>query len=286
MTRLLATLSLVAVTAVAGCGSRDPFAGITRLSEAPELAPVASDDAAVAAAVTANMVATPESARPTGLGGLFGLFRRGNDDAKPETPEPAAQPAAEGAPATETREPARAGFFGRLFGGGSDGGTPEPARAPADTGLEPGTKIALGEVGRVCNLPNKDRGTRIATQAGFTLYDTFPNSTSSRPFYLTGFSDGCARQVTGALVMFGDAAIHERHLYSQRRPTYMAVDSAYEQIKSRVCRVGHGKPCGDKITRLNRTVAFVTVYPRFETSGTWAELLLSSRKVQAVTLRD
>lgn len=294
MKRSILAMGIVAAISVSGCGSKDPFGGILRLSQAPELAPAsATEDPAIAAAISANIVATAEPERPSTFSRLFSIFQR---DEKPQDTAPSvATPVSADAPETDAPAevqpaaqpaadpPARRGFFARLLGGRQSSET--PAVQSGDT-VQPGGKVALGSVARVCNLANKDRGSRIGTQAGFTLYDSFPNSTASRPFYLTGFSDGCARQVTGALVMFGDAAIHERHLYSQRSPTYKAVDTAYEQIKSRVCNVGRGKPCGAQMTRLNRTLAFVTVYPEFETSGTWAELLLSSRKVQAVSLRD
>lgn len=288
-------IGCVAAMTLSGCGSRDPFAGVARMSQTPDMAqPADSEDAAVAAALTANLVEPPEE-RTGGLGRLFGgLFGGGADRVQPEpTPAstaqaedaPTADTAAEAAP-TATPQPARAGFFGRLFGSSQRSQSAPTGETNSTPSARPGGKVPLGQVAKVCDLPSKDRGTRIGSVAGFTLYDTFPNSTAARPFYLTGFGDGCARQVTGALVMFGDPAIHETHLYSARNPRYAEVDTAYEQIKSRVCRVGRGTPCGAKIDRMRRTVAFVTIYPQFETSGTWAELLLQSRKVQAISLRE
>lgn len=240
--------------ALAGCGLRDPLGEVPRLSEAE-------------AAALENSVALAErqAEQSGGLRGFWALFGGGNETA----PEGEQKSAAE-APAAQQAAPEAAkspGFFARLFGGG--------AAATSGEDLLP----------RACDLSRSQRGRRIASRAGFTLYDSFPHSTAPRPFYVTGFRDGCARQITAALVMFGEAGVYQTgQLYARRGRRSDGFDRAFESLKSRICRVGRGQACGGaQQARFDRAVAMLTAYPRFESSPGGTNILLHDRKVVALS---
>jgi len=64
-------------------------------------------------------------------------------------------------------------------------------------------------------------------------------------------------------------------------------DKAYESIKQRVCKIGHGKPCPEnRIEALEKTTAYVSAYPRFGTNANWFEILLNKGKVIADSTRS
>lgn len=207
------------------------------------------------------------------------------DGAPPETGTGDGTDAAEGSLATANRPdtPATAPGPGRgllgLFRG---------ARAPADA-VTPGTEIAFGEVAAVCGLSSADLGAAVDQTpkedgpVRWQLHDPLPQSTGPRSQYITGFRDRCARQVTGAMVMFGTAGVHEATRYdsANTRP-YSDTDTAYEQVKTRLCGVRPGVPCpSDRLERLNDAVSFVTVYPAFGTTSDWFELLLVNGELEA-----
>ncbi|MEP3844659.1 MAG: hypothetical protein ABJM43_04880 [Paracoccaceae bacterium] len=154
-----------------------------------------------------------------------------------------------------------------------------------------GTVLAFGEVARVCEARSKPLGVKVAQSETrgqvYKIFDTAENATEPRTFYVTGFSDACPRQFTAALALFGEVSMHEQLRYG--RPSteypYSATDEAYETIKSRICRVGKGKPCGKKLENLERTTVFVSTYEKFTENGQWADVLLHDGAVVATAMK-
>lgn len=302
MLRLIALLSCC--LALAACG--DPMDKVERLSDvdipadaprigvlAPEGAPGILTEARAAAAAEQGAETTdqPAAERPA-RGGLFGLFsgRRATAAATPEdsTTDAPAAPEAAGtddgdAAVVETAAaqsaPRRGGFLGGLFSGGgaSRGGS------GGEVEVEPGTVLPFGQVARVCGVSRRDLGREVGRNASFRLHDSDPASTRPHTFYITGFDDNCARQVTGALGMFGDVSMHETLRYgaSGAAMPWSATDTAYETVKRQVCGVGRNKPCGARINRMQRDTVFLTVYERFGDGSRWANLLLHDGAVLA-----
>ena len=249
---------------LAGCAG---FGSATSLDDVPRLDEVAVSDEAVA-------MAAPQEAP-----GIFGRFF--NRDA----------PASEQTPVEEAGASAEApGLFQRMLGGGNEDGSAIDGDAAEDAAgtVPPLTNQPFGVVSKTCGVGRGDLGTKIAGVSGYTVYDTFPNSTAPRPHYITGFDDGCARQFTAALVLVGDVGTHEvvRYETAQARRPYTQVDNAYEAIKSRFCRTGFGKPCGGRIDALARSTTFVTGYERFTSSPVWVEILLHAGSVAAVGVEN
>jgi hypothetical protein len=154
-----------------------------------------------------------------------------------------------------------------------------------------GTVLPYGVLARVCDVPTRQLGSRVErypdTRAVFTLYDSQPGTTTPHTFYVTGFKDGCARQFTAALALFGSPQTHEQLRYglpSKVQP-YSSTDAAYETLKSRVCRVGKGKPCGSSMSRLARNTVFVSVYERFGSNPVWKTILLHDGEVVQTDIR-
>lgn len=186
---------------------------------------------------------------------------------------------------TETRE--RSGLLGMLSnvtgtlsaGASQDIITDEVA---------PGTTVPYGSVARVCGMPAREMGRKIAqypeSRPRHIIYDSEPGNTAPHSFYVTGFDDGCARQFTASMAMFGPIALHEQLRYglpAEVQP-YSDTDEAYETIKSRACGVPHGAPCGARLRRLERDTVFVSVYERFGGNSSWKSLLLHDGAVIAV----
>jgi hypothetical protein len=159
---------------------------------------------------------------------------------------------------------AACGSGGRVPASNPPAGTPVSAAvAPLSTSsVAPGQSVAFGAVASVCDLPESRLGAPIAQSAGFALHDSAPGSTEPRTHWITGFSDGCPRQVTAALALFGDVAMHESFRYGSRE-AYDATDAAYESVKARVCGVPQGQPCGAALNRLAADTVFVSLYPAF-----------------------
>ena len=284
-------LGLVVATGLSACG--DPLRNVARL-----------DDVAVAGGVT-NVAEAPSAARTNAGGG--GIFRR-MLNRQPDDPTNAAVEAAladtaiadveapvQASAPVSPPEPAQAdtprrGLFG-LFSG--NGGADRPRTGPDATDVEAGTVMPFGEIARVCGLGANELGTQIDGGGGFKIYDTIPNTTALRPFYITGFDDDCARTFTGAVVVTGDIETHEfvRYASSNERIEYTTSDNAYEALKASECRVGRGQPCGERTERLNRDTHFLTVYSFF--GGTfsavptqWAQILVHDGEVLAMSLKD
>jgi hypothetical protein len=153
--------------------------------------------------------------------------------------------------------------------------------------IPPGTSLPYGRVARVCGLAKRDLGKEIARypekSPRHRIYDSDPGNTSPHSFFITGFDDGCARQFTASLALFGPVAMHEQLRYglpSDVQP-YSDTDKAYEKLKSRVCGVPRQKPCGPKLARLDRNTVFVSIYERFGSNPNWTNLLLHKGKVMA-----
>lgn len=253
--------------------------------EAPEDAEPSETTEQAEAAQTPPEAATET---PAARRGLFGLFARRDPSPDPALPAPpaedaAAAPDAETPVQTASAAPTRSGLLG-LFAPRAETDT----TAPDPDQVAPLTMQPFGVVGKTCGLATRDLGTKIASVSGFTVYDTFPNSTAPRPHYITGFRDRCARQFTAALVLTGDVGTHEvvRYQGSGRNLPYTETDSAYEQIKAQFCGVSQGQPCGRRLDALSRTTTFVTAYESFASSPVWADILLHNGTFVAVSVES
>lgn len=175
-----------------------------------------------------------------------------------------------------------------------------PTRAPTNAAAgalsepaAPGQTLQFGEVAEVCDLPRREMGTEVDTYPSdgrtmYRLYDTDPSSTGLRTQYIVGLKRGCALQVTASLVLFGSPAAHEIHRFgaAMKDVPYSDTDKAYEQIKARICNVGHGQPCkGSGVDRMGRKVAFVSVYRQFGQPTGWLELMLADGRLVSKNMR-
>lgn len=292
-----------ALLALAGCTS-DPLSGITRLSDV-EVAGDASvatligteeetkggffahilargDDAAADGGATPAPAATEDSSQgESRRGGLLGLFQRDRDatGSAPAVPGEAAERAA--IADKETQSPRR-GLFGFL------NASKETGVNAFETDAAYGMQLPYGEIARVCDAPRRNLGQIVARhgpagKGGMTIHDSAPGGTGLRAFFITGFADGCPRQVTAALVMFGSAGMHESLRYGlpAKAHPYSRTDDTYERIKARVCRVGPNKPCGDRLDEMERRTVFISVYEKFSGNPSWADVLLHDGAVVA-----
>ncbi len=132
----------------------------------------------------------------------------------------------------------------------SDAAAPDPAAAGAlpSIAAATGEPLPFGEVRVACGVKGKALGTEVARYpskgAGkWRLYDSDTSNSGPRTHYVTGFKDGCPRQVTAALGVFGGAVMHETLRYGSGRRTYSATDTAYEALKAPTCGTGPGTPC-------------------------------------------
>ena len=189
-------------------------------------------------------------------------------------------------PETPAR-PAKPGLFGFLrpsTGAGEAAATKSTVR--------PGEQLPFGEIGVACETTKRSMGQQVDQfpregRPVWRLYDTDPSSTAPRTQFITGFADGCARQVTAALVMFGAAGLHEVLRYSDDSDrSWSQADKTYEKIKRRTCGVGRGKFCpAGSLDSLERQVSFVSVYPYFGAEEGWLELLLHDGQVMSEEMR-
>ncbi|KMK66104.1 hypothetical protein [Puniceibacterium sp. IMCC21224] len=300
----------------AGCS--DPLRNVDKLSDVPLAEDAASVDAlpgAVESSAEGGFLTaqadspTPIPAEPKPKGGLLGFFAGKAAKAKSS---PSAGDALEGSVGDDTalsvpsedavqetqvaalspsggsdRKSGGGGLFGFLGGGGAK--TPDP-NAPDNRQVGPGVTLPFGEIARICALPERALGTLVERYPergrGYALYDSKPGNNAAHNWYLTGFDDGCARQFTAALAMFGAPEMHEQLRYGLPSASvpYSPTDTAYEQVKSRVCGARTGQPCGRKIGALSKDTAFVSVYERFGGSSGWNDLLLHDGDVVASDL--
>lgn len=190
----------------------------------------------------------------------------------------------------EELKPQRRGFG--LFGGG--GGAvakkDKPRTGPDTRDVPFGTTLAFGEIARVCDAKGNSLGKKVASlgRRSFALHDTNPGIKNKRTYYITGFDDGCPRQFTAANALFGAPSFYETIRYSPagKHLPYAATDTAYDKVKSSVCRVGKKKPCGKQIGKLDAELAFVSAYEFGEHNGKWKEFLIYDGTVLAAAVKS
>ncbi len=261
-------IALCAAPFLAACSN--PLDSFERLSDVP-----LADDA-----VTAEIAAPAEEteAAPGLMQRLFSGIVEDRARASAETAEPVEEldlPVA--AP--------RQGLWDRLGLGGLGAAPAAGVATPSpETTVPPGTLVPFGEIAQACGVRARNLGTQVMSASGYDVYDSNPTSTVARTHYVTGFADGCARQFTAALVLFGDIGTHELVRYSAADAgrAYSETDNAYEEIKGAFCGVPSGRPCGARLDRLARNTVFLTAYERFGSSPVWAEFLFSGGAVAAV----
>lgn len=228
-------------------------------------------------------------------GGLFSRLFGGGRDSMPESEAEAPEAAPEAGPAEPAPEARGGGLLSRLFGGarGARGGDrPQTDGAAEVRDIAFGARLPYGTLGRLCDVPNRRLGREIARfperRPMYRLYDSEPGNTAPHAFFLTGFSDGCVRQFTAALAMFGAPSTHESLRYGQPAElhAFSATDEAYETLKRQVCGAGRGRPCGNRIDRLERDTVFVSIYERFGDNAVWKNLLLHDGEVLAIDLKS
>ena len=275
--------AIASIGLLAGCMS--PLDNVDRLDEVE----LATDVPEVAIAAEADVTVAEDIEEKRGF---FGRIFAGNAEATDEAVGAGDTPEAEiELAAVEVTDPvddldpeapaARGGLFGRMFGRASE--EPDAAAEPSDA-VPIGTFLPYGVIAPVCGVSTSDMGQKVESVAGYTVDDAGGDTSVPRTHYITGFADGCARQVTAAVVMFGDVGTHEmvRYLTPESALPYTDTDSAYEAIKSSVCRVGHGEPCGSKLESLGRNTVFMTVYETFGTNPEWTNILLHNGDVAAI----
>ena len=275
--------AIASIGLLAGCMS--PLDNVDRLDEVE----LATDVPEVAIAAEADVTVAEDIEEKRGF---FGRIFAGNAEATDEavgaddTPEAEIELAAvEVTDPVDDLDPeapaARGGLFGRMFGRASE--EPDAAAEPSDA-VPIGTFLPYGVIAPVCGVSTSDMGQKVESVAGYTVYDAGGDTSVPRTHYITGFADGCARQVTAAVVMFGDVGTHEmvRYLTPETALPYTDTDSTYEAIKSSVCRVGHGEPCGAQLDALGRNTVFMTVYETFGTNPEWTNILLHNGDVAAI----
>lgn len=143
-----------------------------------------------------------------------------------------------------------------------------------------GPPLPFGSVEKVCRYRTRDLGTKVDTQGGFALYDSNPSLLGPRTHFLTGFRDRCARKLTAGMAFLGDPLVHETRRYKSRSP-FSDVDTAYETVKNRICRVDTGEACGDRIDQLSKDTTFVSLHRAFGTPSASGTLLLHRGRITA-----
>lgn len=152
----------------------------------------------------------------------------------------------------------------------------------------PGEVLPFGHVARACHVKRRDLGMEVGQyperRPKYHLHDSDPGDPGLNSFYITGFGDGCPRQVTAALAVFGSPSMYEALRYGvpESARTGRETDRAYERIKSRVCSVSRNKPCGSRIDRMDRGTVFVSLYNRFEGADGWINILIHDGEMLAM----
>ena len=308
---------------LSACG--DPLANMARISEvdlaendATAQALPSEDEIAregffgtdAAQGATDTNFAPPQAAvaQPGRRGGLLALLRRavpapitaetdgGIDDAvtaavteaSSQANAPTKDAPVELASLVPTPEPAveRRGLFGRLSGNKAK---PKTRNGVEGEDVPYGTVLPYGAVARVCAARHKPLGRKIenASARGYKLYDSDPDASGKRTFYITGFADTCPRQLTAAHVLLGEPSFYEQLHYGPagQHLALGLTDSVYEKVKGRVCGVRKGKPCGAKMKQLERGTFFVNSYERMDDNTRWSELLVHDGVVVASALK-
>lgn len=202
-------------------------------------------------------------------------------------PTPVATPSPTPTPAAPPRKRGLLGLFSGSNGARSANVAPDQG---AVTATPPGVP-SFGQVVRACGIPKQRLGKEVARAPGsspYRLFDTQPNSVAPRMQYLTGFKDGCPRQVYAAMVLFGSPLLHETRRYDpSNRRGYSQADIAYEKAKGQVCNVPQGKPCPERRqARLDKQVTLLTAYPRFGSTSEWMDVVLFKGKVTGQSVEN
>lgn len=222
-----------------------------------------------------------EAGEAAGADGATGTV--GADAALPAAFDPAASDA-QAVAAAEMARPAAAPR-GRFGLGGFLRGTPS---APEPDESVPLAALTYGQVARACGVKRADLGREVARYpergAGYALYDSDPTTIALRPHYITGFKDGCPRKFLAALALFGGATAYETTRYKDGRndTNITETDLRYKSIRASVCGAPVGSGCAERrFARLERRIVFVSVYERFGTNPTWADMLIYDGEVVA-----
>lgn len=145
--------------------------------------------------------------------------------------------------------------------------------------------IETGPVAKACGTRGKALGKVVEKGPGnWKLHDTVPGSTAVRDFYLTGFSDGCPRKVTGAVAMFGSVELYELVHYGPvgMEPKGTETDRAYARMRAKACGSA-SKACKARgVKKLSKQAIFVDVYAS-HAGSTRYELLMTRGKLAAVS---
>ncbi len=261
---------------------------VTPEAEADVATETGSDDASADAA-RVETVQRVEPAAPRKRGWLFG----GSSKTKAAGDAPGEVAAGESAQTVQLASleaapsvaPTRQSNTRRGFFGGSK------SAGPAASNLREvlaGEVLPYGEIARACHAKGSKLGQVVAKYpergTKYRVYDSAPGHVGLHSFFITGFADGCPRQFTAALAVFGSPGMYEALRYGlpvnerSKKPT----DIAYEKVKSSKCGVSRTKPCGSKISRLEKDTVFLSLYNRFEGAQGWTNLLLSDGKVVAL----
>ena len=169
----------------------------------------------------------------------------------------------------------RKGFLGKLRAS---------SKAPAEATIDTAEK---GPVAKACGLRGKSLGKVVEKGPGkWKLHDTAPGSTAVRDFYVTGFSDGCARKLRGAVAMFGSVELYELVHYGPVgvKPTGSETDRAYAAMRARTCGSPQKACKPGAVRKLTRQAVFVDVYAS-ATGSRRTQLLMSRGKLAAVSQR-
>lgn len=177
------------------------------------------------------------------------------------------------------------GLFASLF-------RSTPKDAPKPKGIPFGTHLAFGETAPVCDYPKGKLGKLVAQYPEkkpiYRLYDSQPGEQAAHAFYVTGFADGCLRQVTASVAIFGSVAVHEHLRYAMPADMhpYSDTDQAYEKIKRQVCKVGRKEPCGENLAALEQNTVFLSLYGTYVSAQDWANLLIHNGELVATDLKS
>ena len=246
----------------------------------PVVAEASTAEATVAPDTQADAVASAVAASEAAVIDKPVVAELTPDTAQTAALAPQAAPPVEAAPADK---PARRG----LFGGSAK---KQQARTGPDAReAEYGEVLPYGVIARSCASRGRPLGRKMekANARGYALYDSTPGAGGARTWYLTGFSDGCPRQLTAANVQIAPASLYEQLRYGPSGKHFPsgATDAAYEGVKRKVCGARKGKPCGSKIGKMDKTTFFVTAYERFGNSSRWADVLVHDGTVVAIALK-
>lgn len=282
--RNLAALSAMLV--LVACG--DPMATVPRLADAD-----IPDDPEML-----SVMPKPEVEAAEG-GGFLGWLLNGSESeaetaqtAEPVVaPDKQLPPEAHGVASRAPELPDDKGGLWGLFAGGGTGQATVTEAALVTPEISRGTVLPYGRIAKVCGMPKKAMGKVVAkfpeTRPQHLLYDSAPGNTAPHSFYLTGFKDGCPRQFTASVALFGSVGMHEQLRYglpAEIQP-YSDTDKAYEKVKSRVCGVARKKPCGGKINRLKSNTVFLSIYENFGGNERWSNLLLHGGQLLAQDIK-